>query len=122
MTNNDQDKLQKEIRAWEKLTSKLEWIDRNLRSQEIRPVAARKTCIRAIHQFWNTVSQVRGVKAADLDRVPVSPYRVDPLTGEPRELKDPVDTIPDHLGIVIAGYESREDRVRRIIQELTAGS
>ena len=117
--NDDQEKLTKEFRAWGKLKGKLSTIESRLRSQEIRSSAARKSCAAAVRGFWNTIYQIRNIEPIDLDRHPVSPYRADPVTGEPRNLKDPEDNFPEQLGIVIDNYEGSEDKVRKIIQLIT---
>lgn len=119
IVNDDQGKLEKEFEAWGKLERKLSRIETRLRSQEIRPSAARKRCIAAIRGFWNTIYQIRDIEPTDLDRHPVSPYRVDPVTGESRNLGDPEDRTLEDFGIVISNFEKREDKVRRLIQELT---
>lgn len=112
---------QKEFQAWGKLGRQLDAIDSDLRGREITPTAARKKCVRAVHNFWNTISQVRGIKAGDLDRTPVSPYRFDPLTGADRGLHDPLDPM-EVPGVTLGGYESNEERIQRLVRELTSGS
>lgn len=119
MVNNEQEKLRREFEAWGKLERKLSRIEDRLRSEEIRPSDAPKRCTGAIHGFWNTIYQIRNIEPTDLDRHPVSPYRVDPVTGEPRNLEDPEDRTLEDFGIVISNFERREDKVRRLIQELT---
>lgn len=119
MVNNEQEKLRREFKAWGKLERKLSNIEDRLRSQEIRPSDAPKRCTAAIHGFWNTIYQIRDIEPTDLDRHPVSPYRVDPVTGEPRNLEDPEDGTPERVGIEISNFEKREDKVRRLVQELT---
>ena len=119
IVNDDQGKLEKEFEAWGKLERKLTRIDSRLRSQEIRSSAARRSCNRAIRGFWNTIYQIRDIEPTDLDQHPVSPYRVDPVTGKPRNLDDPEDRAFEDFGIVISNFEKREDKVRRLIQELT---
>jgi|GEM_PF-5149988 len=122
MLNNEQENLSKEFEAWGKLERKLLTIETKLRSQEISSSAARKRCTARIHDFWNTIYQVRRIKPANLDRHPVSPYRVDPVTGEPRNRDDPEDLRYEELGamgIVVNDFEKREDKVRRLVQELT---
>ena len=119
MVTNEQRKLTKEIEAWGKLERKLIRTQAKLRSGEVRASAARKACARAIRGFWNTIYQIRDAETIDLDRLPVSPYRVNPVTGEARNLEDPEDNLSARLGIVITNYESNEDRIRRLIQELT---
>lgn len=119
MVNNEQEKLRREFEAWGKLERKLTRIDSRLRSQEIRSSAARRSCNAAIRGFWNTIYQIRDIEPTDLDQHPVSPYRVDPVTGKPRNLDDPKDRTLEDFGIVISNFERREDKVRRLIQELT---
>lgn len=119
MVTDEQTKLTKEFEAWGKLGRKLARIQAELRSGEVRASAARKACTRAIHGYWNTIYQIRNAETIDLDRLPVSPYRVNPVTGEARNLEDPKDILPEGLGIVITNYESNEDKIRRLIQELT---
>ena len=119
MSNNEQEKLSKEFDAWRKLEDKLLSTQSKLRFQKIRATAARKACTRAIRGFWNTIYQIQNIESSDLDRQPVSPYRVNPVTGEPRNLEDPEDTLPERLGIVIVNYESSENKVLKLIQELT---
>ena len=41
------------------------------------------------------------------------------MTGKPRNLDDPEDRAFEDFGIVISNFEKREDKVRRLIQELT---
>ena len=41
------------------------------------------------------------------------------MTGEPRNHDDPEDQTPEQVGIVISNFEKREDKVRRLVQELT---
>jgi len=119
MVTNEQRKLTKEFEAWGKLGRKLKSTQAKLRSGEIHANAARKACTRAIHGFWNTIYQIRYVETIDLDRLPVSPYRVNPVTGEARNLEHPEDNLPARLGIVMINYENNEDKIRRLIQELT---
>ena len=119
IVNDDQGKLEKEFEAWGKLVRKMSRIESKLRSQEIRSSAARRSCNRAIRNFWNTIYQIRDIEPTDLDQHPVSPYRVDPVTGKPRNLDDPEDRAFEDFGIVISNFEKREDKVRRLIQELT---
>lgn len=119
MVNNEQKKLKKEFEAWGKLVRKMSRIESKLRSQEIRSSAARRSCNRAIRNFWNTIYQIRDIEPTDLDQHPVSPYRVDPVTGKPRNLDDPEDRAFEDFGIVISNFEKREDKVRRLVQELT---
>lgn len=119
MVNNEQEKLRREFEAWGKLVRKMSRIESRLRSQEIRSSAARRSCNAAIRGFWNTIYQIRDIEPTDLDRHPVSPYRVDPVTGKPRNLEDPENRGFEDFGIVISNFEKREDKVRRLIQELT---
>lgn len=119
MVNNEQKKLKKEFEAWGKLVRKMSRIESKLRSQEIRSSAARRSCNRAIRNFWNTIYQIRDIEPTDLDQHPVSPYRLDPVTGKPRNLEDPEDRTLEDFGIVISNFEKREDKVRRLVQELT---
>ena len=119
MVNNEQKKLKKEIEAWGKLGRKMSRIESKLRSQEIRSSAARRSCNRAIRNFWNTIYQIRDIEPTDLDQHPVSPYRLDPVTGKPRNLEDPEDRTLEDFGIVISNFEKREDKVRRLVQEQT---
>ena len=119
MVNDGEKKLKKEFEAWGKLVRKMSRIESKLRSQEIRSSAARRSCNRAIRSFWNTIYQIRDIEPTDLDQHPVSPYRVDPVTGKPRNLDDPEDRAFEDFGIVISNFEKREDKVRRLIQELT---
>ncbi|MER0071268.1 hypothetical protein ABRP93_09150 [Corynebacterium sp. KPL2850] len=107
IVNDGEKKLGQEFEAWGKLERKLTRIDSRLRSQEIRPSTARKRCIAAIRGFWNTIYQIRNVEPADLDRHPVSPYRVDPVTGKPRNLDDPEDRTLEDFGIVISNFEKK---------------
>lgn len=119
MVTDEQRKLTKEFEAWGKLERKLTSNHDKLRSGKIRANAARKACNRAIRGFWNTIYQIRHVETTDLDRLPVSPYRVNPVTGEARNLEHPEDNLPARLGIVMNNYETNEDRIQRLIQELT---
>ncbi|MDH4657205.1 hypothetical protein ACX3U9_10845 [Corynebacterium pyruviciproducens] len=119
IVNDDQGKLEKEFEAWGKLVRKMSRIESKLRSQEIRSSAARRSCNRAIRNFWNTIYQIRDIEPTDLDQHPVSPYRLDPVTGKPRNLDDPEDHAFEDFGIVISNFEKREDKVRRLVQELT---
>ena len=72
MVNDGEKKLRQEFQAWGQLVRKMSRIESKLRSQEIRSSAARRSCNRAIRNFWNTIYQIRGVETTDLDRHPVS--------------------------------------------------
>ena len=41
------------------------------------------------------------------------------MTGKPRNLEDPEEQTFEHFGIVISNFEKKEDRVQRLVQELT---
>ena len=119
MINDGEKKLRQEFQAWGQLVRKMSRIESKLRSQEIRSSAARRSCNRAIRDFWNTIYQIRDIEPTDLDRHPVSPYRVDPVTGELRNHLDPADQNPVIRGVPISNFEKRKDKVRRLVQELT---